>query len=137
MVRVVIDTNVMVSALIAKGKPRRLVSRLLSRHSVISSREMLEELSEVLSREKFGLSKAQVGRYLSIYTENSESVTLRSKVRAVAEDPDDDVVLSTAVGGNAEYIVTGDRHLLVMKEFGVTRIVTVDGALKILSSAKT
>ena len=44
MVRVVIDTNVMVSALIAPGKPRHLVTRLMEHHRVVSSAEMLEEL---------------------------------------------------------------------------------------------
>jgi uncharacterized protein len=131
MVRVVIDTNVMVSALIANGKPRRLVSRLLAHHSVISSEEMLRELADVLSREKFGLTKAQVNRYLSIYLSNSNMVILRSKVRAVAEDPDDDIVLGTAASGDAEYIVTGDRHLLILHQFKGTGIVRVAEALKV------
>jgi uncharacterized protein len=137
MVRVVIDTNVMVSALIANGKPRRLVARLLAHHSVVSSMEMLDELAEVLSREKFGLAQAQVDRYLSIYIGNCEVVTLRSKVRAVAEDPDDDVVLGTAANGNAGYIVTGDRHLLSLKVFGDTKIASVTEVMRILSSAGT
>lgn len=53
MVRVVADTNVLVSAVVGHGKPRALVYLLLEKHMIISSTEMLAELTDVLSREKF------------------------------------------------------------------------------------
>lgn len=53
MVYVVVDTNVLISALIDHGKPRRLVSKLLERHTMVSSTQILAELADVLSREKF------------------------------------------------------------------------------------
>jgi uncharacterized protein len=117
VVRVVIDTNVMVSALIGPGKPRRLVARLLRHHSVVTSAEMIEELVEVLPRKKFGLTSAQIDRFLTIYADNSQAVASDLRVRAVVQDPDDDFVLSTAVKGSAGYLVTGDRHLLALKAF--------------------
>jgi len=100
---------------------------------MVSSMDMLQELVEVLSREKFQLTNALVNRYVSIYAGNTEIVSLNVKVRAVAEDPDDDIVLGTATNGNADYLITGDRHLLALKEFRGTKIVTVDRALKIVS----
>jgi putative PIN family toxin of toxin-antitoxin system len=60
MVRVVIDTNILVSAFIVGGKPRRLVLKLLEEHTVILSRQMLAELADVLTRDKFIVKTSQV-----------------------------------------------------------------------------
>jgi putative PIN family toxin of toxin-antitoxin system len=65
MVRVVVDTNVLVSALINRGKPRRLVLKLLEDHTVILSRQMLAELADVLTRDKFIVKSSQVDRFLA------------------------------------------------------------------------
>ena len=62
MVRVVLDTNVLVSALIDDGKPRKLVLELLDKHTVVLSRQMLAELADVISRDKFRVTGSQVNR---------------------------------------------------------------------------
>jgi uncharacterized protein len=135
--RVVIDTNVLISAIIGHGKPRRLLSRVLRDHSAVASREMLAELADVLAREKFSLSAGQIARFLTIYTRRSEVVDLDRRVDAVEADPADNVVLGTAVNGRAAFIVTGDGHLLELAEFEGIRIVPVAAALKILSTEKS
>ena len=53
MARVVVDTNILVSALIKKGKPLELLGKLLDKHAVVFSSQMLAELTDVLSRDKF------------------------------------------------------------------------------------
>jgi putative PIN family toxin of toxin-antitoxin system len=131
--RVVIDTNVLVSAAIGHGKPRRLIKQVLTGHSAVASREMLAELADVLAREKFSLTPRQVSRFLTIYARRCEIVDLDMRVDAVEADPDDNAVLGTAANGAASLIVTGDRHLLALEEFEGIRIVTVAAALKILS----
>ena len=136
MTRVVIDTNVLVSAVIGHGKPRRLLRLVLKLHTAVASKEMLAELADVLAREKFSLTPAQITRFLTIYTRRSEVVDLDRRVNAVDADPDDDIVLGTAVNGRAALIVTGDRHLLDMREFEGVRITTVVAALKILSAER-
>jgi putative PIN family toxin of toxin-antitoxin system len=93
--RVVVDTNVLVSAIIGHGKPRRLLRLVLKGHSVIASREMLAELAAVLAREKFSLPPGQIARFLTVYTRGSKVVD------AVDTDPDDNIVLGTAVNGGA------------------------------------
>lgn len=60
MVRVVLDTNILVSGLLYQGKPRRLIELAIhGRIEIVSSVEMIDELKEVLSRDKFGLSKEE------------------------------------------------------------------------------
>lgn len=132
MVRVVVDTNILISALINRGKPRKLVLKLLEEHTVILSRQMLAELADVLTRDKFAVKTSQVDRFLAILVRKSKIATPSSRFKIIKEDPDDDVVLNTAYAGKAQYIVTGDRHLLALKEFKRIKIVTVAQMLESL-----
>jgi uncharacterized protein len=133
MVRAVIDTNVLVSALIHDGKPRKLILELLSRHTVILSRQMLAELADVAGRDKFHVTGSQVERFLLIMVKMAKIVPDNALFKEVASDPDDNVVLNAAYTGKAAYIVTGDKHLLLLNNFKKTRIVTVNQMLEILT----
>ena len=131
--RVVVDTNVLISALIGHGKPRRLLIELLEGHQVVSSPQMLAELADVLSREKFiEVDKSQVRSFLSILASIVVLVTAEQSFRVIAGDPDDDVVLGTAYKGKATHIVSRDRHLLNPKRFRGIRILTVNEMLQLL-----
>lgn len=132
MIRVIVDTNVLVSALIGHGKPRRLVLKLLGKHTVILSREMLAELADVLARDRFMIKDSQLERFLSGLVRKSEIVTISTRFKMISEDPDDDTVLNAAYSGKANYIVTGDRHLLALREFKGIEIVKVTHMLEIL-----
>jgi putative PIN family toxin of toxin-antitoxin system len=133
MVHAVIDTNVLVSALIHDGKPRKLILELLNRHTVILSRQMLAELAEVAARDKFHVTSSQVERFLSIMVKMAKIVPDNALFKEVASDPDDDVVINAAYTGKADYIVTGDKHLLTLNNFKTTKIVTVNQMLEILT----
>jgi putative PIN family toxin of toxin-antitoxin system len=134
MVRVVVDTNVLVSALLSNGKPRRLVFRLLEKHEVITSSQMLAELADVLSRGKFGVTNSQVERFLSVLVGKSELVKVEQPPKVVQADPDDDVVLDTAYRGKADCVVSGDKHLLGLKEYKGIKVVGVNEMIGILGT---
>jgi uncharacterized protein len=133
MVRVVIDTNVLISAVITDGKPRQLVLKLLEEHTVITSNQVLAEAADVIARDKFAIKSPQVNRFLTILTKNSKMVLDNPRFKVVSEDSDDDVILNVAYTGKANYIVTGDMHLLALKKFRQTKIVTVAQMLEILA----
>ena len=122
-----------VLALTYTGKPRSLVSKLLYAHTAILSSQILAELADVLSRGKFGVSNTQVERFLSILVNACRIVPDSARFKVVSEDPDDDVVLNVAYSGKADYIVTGDKHLLALGRFKKTRIVTVNEILEALT----
>jgi putative PIN family toxin of toxin-antitoxin system len=130
--RAVLDTNVLISALIKAGKPRRLLKVLLSpSHAVIISEPIVEEFSTVSADEKvrkYVDDEAMAG-FLAALLSRATFVRIESKIN-VMNDPDDKV-LATAKDGKADYIVTGDRHLLELSNFGRARIITVDEALGI------
>ena len=136
--RVVVDTNVLISALVGHGKPRRLVTELLERHQIVSSRQMLAEFSEVMSREKFAeVSRSQLGSFLSILVRRAVLVSKGLTRKIIAQDPEDDIALGTALKGNASHLVSADKHLLGLKRFKGVKITTVEEMLEILGSRIT
>jgi len=134
ILRVVLDTNVLVSALVGHGKSRRLLTKLFEGHEIVSSKQMLAELEDVLSRRKFGFTRHQLDEFLLIMVRRSIVATVMECAEIITEDPDDDVVLATALEGEAGYIVSGDKHLLRLKEFKGIKIVTVGETLELLRS---
>ena len=125
------DTNVLISALVGHGKPRRLVTLLLERQQIVTSRQMLAEFVDVSSREEFaGIGRARVSSFIAIFAGRAIIVPVKHVVKVVEEDPDDDIVLSTALRGNASRIVSGDRHLLGLRRYRGVRVETVEEMLQ-------
>ncbi len=132
--RIVLDTNVLVSALIRKGKPRKLLLEIIEERQLILSREILEEFVRTCSHPKIlrYVDRNDVARFLKDVASTAEIVKIRSKSKAVKEDPDDDMILRTCSDGRARYLVSGDNHLLKLEKFRRILIVTVDEMLSIL-----
>ncbi len=131
--RILLDTNNLVSAAIAKGKSRNLLLKALANEfELISSTELLNELEDVISRSKFKLSSFEEYKFFNTLRKTVKLVKVKADFKIVKEDPDDDNVLNTAYDGKADFIVTGDLDLLRLKEFEGIKIVTASEMLKIL-----
>ena len=135
MIKVVLDTNVLVSALITTGKSRALLFKIIEgKAQLILSRGILEELAMVVADDKIRLyvKEEEVAEFLRILNDVAKVVRLRSRFKVVKDDPGDDVILRTAYDGEADYIVSGDKHLLSLKAFRDIKILTVDEILSML-----
>lgn len=132
MVRAVFDTNILVSGLLHMGKPKRLLDLALEgRIEAVSSVPLVDEFRRVISREKFRLSAAEQEAMTNFVIGLSRIIELRSRFKVV-RDKDYDVVINTAFDGQAAYIVSGDNHLLELKEFGRIKIVTASKMLELM-----
>lgn len=125
-IRVVLDTNVLVSALLFTGPIGRLVSLWRERRIVLLlSKDVFIEYLRVLAYPKFKLSgeeiKALVEEYVLPF---AEMVTVAKTSEVIREDPADDKFLALAAAGHARYIVSGDKHLLALREYRRVKIVT-------------
>ncbi|MCZ0942870.1 MAG: putative toxin-antitoxin system toxin component, PIN family [Gammaproteobacteria bacterium] len=118
--RAVIDTNVLISAALRpEGPPRRVLDAMgRNRSALIFSDETFSELRSRLHRPKFDryLSQSIRTLYLSQIMAVSEWVSI-TNAKMGCRDPDDDKFLETALMGNADCIVTGDRDVLDMPAF--------------------
>ncbi len=133
MARVVVDTNVLVSAFLNDGKPRKLLIKLIEKHTLILSSQMLAELTDVLSRDKFSVTSFQVEKFILILLRKATIVPVDSILKVILEDPDDDIVLNTALNGKADYIVSGDKHLLALRKHEKIEVLKVNQMLEILN----
>lgn len=135
--KLVLDTNVVASAMLWGGSPRRLLEAGRQRRiTLISSVPMLDELTHVLARPKFarkiGESLLDVATLVDGYA--ALAVLVRPvPLVGVAPDEDDDVVIATAVAAQADAVVTGDKALLSVMQYGNVRLWTVNEALRRLA----
>lgn len=121
--RIVLDTNVLISAFITRGVCRHLFEYCVETHQIVISDFILSEFSNTLIR-KFGFAEEEVGEARASLSLCGELVTPIAFEEPICRDPDDDHVLGTAIAGNADCIVTGDRDLLVLERFRVVEIVS-------------
>ena len=138
--RVTLDTNVLVSAFISKrGHSADVLDLIVTFDEItlVLSNAILEEFMDVMNRKevaaRFDYSKTDITRFEASIRGVAEIVAVRSSLKAVREDPDDDVVVNTAIDGRADYIVSGDRHLRELKRFQGVRIVSPRAFLTTLS----
>lgn len=128
--RVVLDTNVVVSALIFPGGAPETVYRLAleGRVDLVTSMPMLVELGRVLVT-KFGWGRGQAEEAVAQLGRLGEVVTPGESVQVIADDPADDRVLEAAAAGAATVIVSGDRHLL---RLGAWRSIVIERPARFL-----
>ena len=135
--RVVIDTNVLISAIFWTGKPKQILNKVRRAEILfLTSGILLEELREVLiEKEKpFNLSEEEAERIIVEMRELAEIIQTHTQ-EAVCSDEKDNRVLECAIDGGAEVIVTGDVHLLKLNPFKGIRVTTVTDFLKYCEEA--
>ena len=119
--RLLLDTNVLVAALVARGVCSDLLEHCVRQHSVISSRPLLNELHEVLVR-KFRQREVDVRAAVRLFADTFVLVAPDALEPPACRDRDDDVVLATALAGECAAIITGDQDLLIMDPFQGIRV---------------
>ncbi|MCB0047243.1 MAG: putative toxin-antitoxin system toxin component, PIN family [Caldilineaceae bacterium] len=128
MVRVVVDTNVLISSLLKKdGTPSQIVSLWRSGGlTLVISPEIIAEISRVLSYEKICrfVSQDEAKRFIALLEKGATILTPQASITAVPDDPDDDKFVALAVESGAQYIVSGDKHLLNLNAYQGIKIVT-------------
>ena len=135
MLKIVADTNVLISSLIRRGKPHELILNIDGIGArLISSNALMTELTSILAEERIAkyITKNDAERFLTYIGRRTTLVKVRSRFKVVKDDQKDDLVLNTAYSGRADYIVSGDKHLLPLKEFKGIRIITVNEMFDIL-----
>jgi putative PIN family toxin of toxin-antitoxin system len=139
--RVVLDTNIVVSSYIVRlGNPAYIVAAWFAgRFDVPVSEALLEEYRRILNsadlRRRLGWTAADVDRRIEALREQAIVVEIDEVPAVVTTDPDDDIVIATAVAGHADYIVTGDPDLLDLGEYRGIRIVRPATFVSVLEGA--
>lgn len=114
--RVLLDTNVLIAAFIARGACSELLEHCARNHILVSSKPLLHELEGKLGG-KLGYARQEAREVAALLRGQMEIVEPATLDERVSRDPDDDVVLATALAGGCDCIVTGDKDLLVLERF--------------------
>jgi putative PIN family toxin of toxin-antitoxin system len=138
--RIVADTNVVVSGLLWLGNPGHILEAAARGELHLSSSpSLIDKLTATLRSPKLAARVLASGitltELLQRYLEVASLVEPERVARVVPDDPDDDQVIAAALAARADLIVSGDSHLLCLKEHGGIRIVTPAEAVRILGGS--
>ena len=121
--RIVFDTNVLLSAFITRGLSSRVLDICVERHSLYISQFIIDEVCEKL-KDKFNVSATNIKKVTSYLSSYFVAETPEGKLPTICRDSDDNNILLLADTVQADLIITGDRDLLVLKKHGSTLIIT-------------
>ena len=124
MIKVVLDTNVFISALFWKGALYQIFKRILE--GAVLNFVSLQILAEIKERllDKFKLPPEKVKEFLEIIVFNSQLVYPKKKLNIVKKDPKDNKILECALEAKASFVISGDGHLLEIKKYKGIKIIS-------------
>ena len=142
MFKIVLDTNVLVSALInPHGKPAQIINYVFeNKIRLFTSPSIMEELERVLSYPKLmkrhGLDSEELKEFISDLLSIMSLIEEEKIIEVIMEDPSDNKYLSCAIDAKVDFIISGDIHLLNLGEYEGNRIVTPAQFLEIMEREK-
>jgi putative PIN family toxin of toxin-antitoxin system len=133
--KIVLDANVFVSSFFWGGKPRLVLERAIAQlDELYISEEILEEISGVIGRPKFHTGRDKIEYYIKSIKDIGNMVSAKEKIKNGSRDKTDNKYLECGLAGSVDYIISGDIHLLEIKEYGKIKIVTANEYLEMLKS---
>jgi putative PIN family toxin of toxin-antitoxin system len=127
--RVVFDTNVWLSAYLFGGKPKKVIDLAYEKGQIFCSIYILDETRRVL-RDDFHLSQNKIDELTEAVLDLVEIIPIMGSTKDVVIDPKDNPILETAIIAKADYLVTGDKHLLVLSKHKNIQIIKVNRFLE-------
>ncbi len=133
MRKVLLDTNIYISAILFGGKPRKILEDLISEKMIgYVSDSILEEIELTLQKPKFGLSQD----FISAVVIEIDSITIKTKPSTLKNysglrDRDDYHILEAAISASVDYLITGDKDLLILERVGAIEILSPETFLKL------
>jgi len=121
--RVVLDSNVIIAAFASRGLCSEVFEVCLSGHSIVTSEHILSEVKTNLIK-KIRLPESIVKDIMEYLRDEAERVNPSELTDSPCRDKDDNIIIGTALSGNAEFIITGDEDLFVLKTYKGIDIIT-------------
>ena len=129
--KIVLDANIFISSFFWGGNPREVLKRVISRtDELFITKEILEEIEGVMGRPKFHAGKDAVSYYINSIEEIANKIMPQKRITGASRDESDNKYLECAMAAGADYIISGDVHLLELKEYAGIKIVTAKGYLE-------
>ena len=123
LIKAVLNTNILISAIVFGGKPRQVLESAIKGHiQLVLTEEIIEEMRAVLEGKKFQFPSEITDLIVHELEALAEIAKPKERLTVIEKNPEDNQVLECAVESQADYVVTGDMHLLETKESKGTKI---------------
>jgi putative PIN family toxin of toxin-antitoxin system len=131
--RIILDTNLWISFLISKNLSKLDPLINAGEIKLLFSKESIEEFVEVVERPKFKrfFSIKDIEKILNLFDQFGELIVVKSKVN-ICRDEKDNFLLNLSIDGKADYLITGDKDLLILKKIERTKILTIKQILDLV-----
>jgi putative PIN family toxin of toxin-antitoxin system len=131
--KIVIDSNVFISSFFWSGNPQKIFDRVINGlDELFITDEIIEEITSVMGSRKFNTNRSEIEDYIKIIEKYSKKTVSKNVPESISRDKDDDKILQCGFNGNVDFIITGDKDLLVLKEYKAIKIITPKNYLEIV-----
>ena len=133
--KLVLDTNIFISAFYWGGEPLKLINRIIEGlDELFISNEILNETASVMAGPKFKTRAEIAEKYIRTIEKIGKKVFITGAIKGICRDKDDDDKIECGILGGADYLITGDDDLLVLKKYKKIKILTVKAFFDILNN---
>jgi putative PIN family toxin of toxin-antitoxin system len=131
--KIVIDSNIFVSSFFWGGNPQKIFDRVINGlDELFITDEIIDEIESVMGSRKFNANMSEIEDYVKIIEKYSKKTVSKNVSESISRDKDDDKILQCGFDGNVDFIITGDKDLLVFKEYKAIKIMTPKDYLEIM-----
>ncbi len=131
--KIVLDANIFVSSFFWGGNPRSVLKRVIAGiDELFITKEILDEIETVMGRPKFHADKEKIVYFINSIEEIGTKIVPKKRIKNGSRDKADNKYLECGITADVDYIISGDIHLLELKEYENIKIVTVKHYLGIM-----
>jgi len=131
--KIVLDANIFISSFFWGGNPRLLLERVIKKQDELYiSKEILVEIEEVIGRPKFHAGKDEIEYFVRSIEEIANKVVIKNKIKNGSRDKKDNKYIECALTAGADCIISGDTHLLEIKNYKNIKIINAKEYLELI-----
>ena len=129
--KIVFDANIFISSFFWNGNPKKIMERIISgTDELFITKEILEEIEDVIRRPKFHANNDKINYFINSIEEIGNKITPQKLVKNGSRDRTDNKYIECGIAANADYIISGDIHLLELGKYESIKIVTAKDYLE-------
>jgi len=129
--RIVLDANIFVSSFFWGGNPRMVLERVIEGlDELFITKEILDEIDEVMGRPKFHADKEEIDYFISSIEEIGNKIIPKRQIKNGSRDKTDNKYIECGIAANVDYIISGDVHLLALRVYENIKIITARNYLE-------
>ena len=131
--KIVLDANIFISSFFWGGNPRKVLERVIAGiDELFITKEILDEIYDVIGRPKFHANEDGIHYFINSIEEISNKIVPKRRIKNGSRDKTDNKYIECGITANVDYIISGDIHLLELKEYKEIKIITAKNYLEII-----